>query len=332
MQIYKITNLINNKIYIGKDTTSDKNYFGSGILIKRSIEKYGRENFIKEVIEETDDYNTLSVKEKYWIEFFNSTNPDIGYNISKGGDGGDTLTNNPNLDSIREKISKNNPKKGKTYEEAFGIEKANSYKKNLSLSNIQPLKGKTYEEYFGIDKSNEIKNKLSKSSSGPIEERWKSHIRVVEFKKQLSLNSVNNILKEEVKEKNRKRLQKKWADFRQEYIDRINVLKNFINIYGLDFYLDIIMQEIKRIPNSVFGKREEFYIFLGPDITNEIKIHFKNQRNQINKNINISKYKPISIDGVEYESITKASKDLNLERSLIKYRLKSKNFTEYFYI
>ena len=39
MQIYKITNLINNKIYIGKDTTSDPNYFGSGLLIRRAIKK-----------------------------------------------------------------------------------------------------------------------------------------------------------------------------------------------------------------------------------------------------------------------------------------------------
>ena len=47
MEIYKITNLINNKIYIGKDTTSDPNYFGSGLLINRAFKKYGKENFTK---------------------------------------------------------------------------------------------------------------------------------------------------------------------------------------------------------------------------------------------------------------------------------------------
>ena len=56
MQIYKITNLVNNKIYIGKDTTSDPNYFGSGLIISRSLKKYGMENFIKEIIDETDDF------------------------------------------------------------------------------------------------------------------------------------------------------------------------------------------------------------------------------------------------------------------------------------
>ena len=90
MQIYKITNLINHKIYIGKDTTSDPNYFGSGLLIKRSISKYGIYNFIKEVIDETDDYLELSKKEIYWISEYDSTKREIGYNISSGGDGGDS--------------------------------------------------------------------------------------------------------------------------------------------------------------------------------------------------------------------------------------------------
>ena len=72
MQIYKITNPINNKIYIGKDTTSDPNYFGSGLLINRAFKKYGKEHFTKEVIDETDNYEELSKKEIYWIEKLNS--------------------------------------------------------------------------------------------------------------------------------------------------------------------------------------------------------------------------------------------------------------------
>jgi hypothetical protein len=51
--IYKITNKINNKIYIGKHQTKDLNdgYMGSGKLINAAIKKYGIEN-IKDIINE----------------------------------------------------------------------------------------------------------------------------------------------------------------------------------------------------------------------------------------------------------------------------------------
>ncbi len=55
MEIYKITNNINKKIYIGKDITCNPNYFGSGVFIKKAITKYGRENFTKEIIDFCSD-------------------------------------------------------------------------------------------------------------------------------------------------------------------------------------------------------------------------------------------------------------------------------------
>ncbi|MCK9293357.1 NUMOD3 domain-containing DNA-binding protein [archaeon] len=90
MYIYKITNCINNKIYIGKRVVPDKNntYMGSGKILLLAYNKYGIENFKKDIIEECDDRNKLNELERFWIKYYNSTNRDIGYNISSGGDGG----------------------------------------------------------------------------------------------------------------------------------------------------------------------------------------------------------------------------------------------------
>lgn len=90
--IYKTTNLINGKIYIGKDSKLRSTYLGSGIILRRAIAKYGKENFKKEILERCSSIEQLNEKEKYWIYKLNSNNKDIGYNLTEGGDGGNTYT------------------------------------------------------------------------------------------------------------------------------------------------------------------------------------------------------------------------------------------------
>ena len=72
MYVYKTTNLINNKIYIGqrKYRKKDDNwYMGSGICLNRAINEHGRENFKKEILEWCENKNKLNDREKYWIKF-----------------------------------------------------------------------------------------------------------------------------------------------------------------------------------------------------------------------------------------------------------------------
>jgi group I intron endonuclease len=90
MIIYKTTNLINGKIYIGQDSKNNPEYFGSGILLNRAIEKYGKENFIKEILEQCSTKDELNIREKYWINYYDAKNN--GYNIADGGHGGNTYT------------------------------------------------------------------------------------------------------------------------------------------------------------------------------------------------------------------------------------------------
>jgi len=83
--VYKTTCLINNKIYVGSDTKNKKWYFGSGLLISSAIKKYGKQNFIKEIIDTAVSLEELDEKEIYWIKKLDACNPKIGYNISPGG-------------------------------------------------------------------------------------------------------------------------------------------------------------------------------------------------------------------------------------------------------
>lgn len=329
MQIYKITNLINNKIYIGKDTTSNVNYFGSGLLINRAFEKYGKDNFIKEVIDETDDYVELSKKEIYWIEQYNSTDRGIGYNISKGGDGGDTLSNHPELDLIREKISKNNPKTGKTYEDTFGEVKANEYKekiKNNIHKNILSIEVKQKQKEKWIEYNNKFKSRCEFIKNeiylGRLNE-YKDELIVI--KKRVSHNFLKNAdgFYNFFGENLRYVFGKLKIDQDNEFEDISKWIKNS--------NIDSIIKYMNKIPNRFFSNRVEFYRFIGKDIELKIIEEFKNRRNLINRE-NSQKLKiEIIIDNIKYDSISEASNTLNVDRSLIRSRLKSPHFKNYLF-
>lgn len=91
MYIYKITNILNGKIYIGLKCSlveESTEYYGSGIGITAAIKKYGREQFTKEILErDIESYELLCEREIYWIAYYNSNDKNIGYNRTIGGDG-----------------------------------------------------------------------------------------------------------------------------------------------------------------------------------------------------------------------------------------------------
>ena len=84
--IYLTTNLINGKKYIGQHYGKlEDSYIGSGNSLKKAIEKYGKENFKKEILEICEDYNALNIAEKKWIQQYNAVQDDNFYNIAEGG-------------------------------------------------------------------------------------------------------------------------------------------------------------------------------------------------------------------------------------------------------
>jgi group I intron endonuclease len=99
MIIYKTTNLINGKFYVGQDSKNNLEYYGSGNLLKRAIEKHGKENFIKETLEVCSTQEELNEREKYWIK--ETKAQELGYNIADGGTGGNTYT-----EETKQRVSK----------------------------------------------------------------------------------------------------------------------------------------------------------------------------------------------------------------------------------
>lgn len=101
MLIYKITNLINNKIYIGKTTRSLDVRWKEHIQDSKNgktplylaIQKYGIENFKIEIIQDDIfDIEELNRLEQYYIQQYDSLSHNNGYNIALGGDGGRTTS------------------------------------------------------------------------------------------------------------------------------------------------------------------------------------------------------------------------------------------------
>lgn len=100
----------NGKVYIGKskDFNSRKikhsystRYYNTKLT--NAINKYGFDSIKWEIIFETDDFDILNKKEIEFISKYNSIKN--GYNTSTGGDGGDTISNNPRrIDIIKQQL------------------------------------------------------------------------------------------------------------------------------------------------------------------------------------------------------------------------------------
>jgi len=141
-KIYKITNKINDKIYVGKQSHNNFLYYGSGELIKNAIKKYGKNNFTKEIIDECIGDENGSKLEIFWIKKLNALN---GYNLEIHGNGGEI--------SERQKIMNKETVK-KLWKDPNSIYNTPEYRKRLS----EASKKRKWSE--------ETKQKISKGRFG----------------------------------------------------------------------------------------------------------------------------------------------------------------------
>lgn len=158
--IYKITNKLNNKVYIGQTRkTIEERFkehckiaFGNSkykSYIHNALRKYGKDNFFIEIVDICNNLEELNSKEIYWINFFKSNENNLGYNLTSGGS-----NSTPNLE-IRRKISES--------------------VRDYWSKNTHPFKGKKQSEehkeknrlsHLGNTWSDERKKDFSKRMSG----------------------------------------------------------------------------------------------------------------------------------------------------------------------
>ena len=151
MIIYKVTNLINGKIYIGQTVRSIeerwKAHCGASLRRKstlyfhQAIRKNGIENFKVVIIKRVTTQEDLNKFEKVFIQKYKSYLPEFGYNVTYGGSFG------RQSEYAREKISK--ALKGRTPK--TGIHNTEEQKRKISLSKK------------GIKKTEEHNRELSES-------------------------------------------------------------------------------------------------------------------------------------------------------------------------
>lgn len=136
--IYKITNVINGKIYIGKHQTKNVNdsYYGSGKAIKDAIKKYGKENFEKEVLFVFDNEKEMNYKEKELITQEFVLREDT-YNLGVGGEGGAHFKGKKHTRETVDKVNKNREfveKRRKTVLKKYEEGELEAWNKGKSLS------------------------------------------------------------------------------------------------------------------------------------------------------------------------------------------------------
>ena len=179
MYIYKITNKVNGKVYIGQSVRPVEKRFNRHMNdainnkldthFARAIRKYGKDNFICEVIDTATNQNDLTLKEQYWIQYYDSVN--VGYNetdaIQKCGGNTYASKTKEELLGIYEKIRKSK------------IGKLNPNSKSVKCYNIETDEELFFEtvrecqEYFGEKHHRFISNRVLNKTISLYKNVWR---------------------------------------------------------------------------------------------------------------------------------------------------------------
>ena len=329
MIIYKTTNLINGKIYIGQSINNDPKYLGSGVFLKNAIEKHGKENFLKEVIDVADSVDELNEKEIYWIEKYNSTDKNIGYNLCSGGKGfkiyyGKT---EEQISEIHENLSK------------IHKEKWNNILLNMSDDELKKL--------------SESRSEISKKSWDISDDEYKEKCKRISeglknsdfnFKDQLR-SYWDSLSEEEIREINQKRNSsnsKFWKNMSEEEYkkrcENISNGKSYINQskISFEFWKNMSLEKREQHSKKVSISKKTHYQKINElrnkeNLSDAQKLLLKNEENRIKavsqKSMATFQLKN-NITGEEFIiiSVDELCKIIGISKFIYKYNISKKNY------
>lgn len=167
-KLYQITNAVNGKSYIGITKLSiderwnvhKSNSRNPKYPLHHAIAKYGSEFFTVTLLEENQDRKVISELEEPTIQRLKTHITQHGYNVAKGGYGGDL---GPELQAKRLETIKNySPERKAEYKER--LSQRNLGKTNLAHS--ERMKGNSFRK--GIQHDSESKSKISEGNTGKV--------------------------------------------------------------------------------------------------------------------------------------------------------------------
>jgi hypothetical protein len=121
--VYCVTNTLNNKKYIGSHSGYiNDDYLGSGVILKKAIKKYGKRNFVKDILWD-GPIEYMRDMETYWCEYFDVANNDLFYNRTNKGTGYVYGKPNPKLSEVRKAMNVKVWNKGLRKETSEAIQK-----------------------------------------------------------------------------------------------------------------------------------------------------------------------------------------------------------------
>lgn len=224
--IYRITNNINHKTYIGqhkyyKSLLVEDGYMGSGIILRKAQKKYGIENFTKEIITIAMSRSEANVLEMYYIAKERKENTYGCYNIADGGQGGAWNKGVPCSDETKKKISK--AIKGIKRSDETIKKMVENHKGFSGCHHSEESKAKISENekghrpYFCRPRTEEEKKKISEKLKGrKLNLSDEERLARSERAKEMNKKHIGSKRSEETKKKMSESLKAYWAKKRGE--------------------------------------------------------------------------------------------------------------------